>query len=407
MAAQDENAPELPGLNQEAELSEDDWFAKRIEISELFSSTHPVREVELFNGRTSQIRSVMHAIFQAGQHAIVYGDRGVGKTSLVNAVSSKVFANSKYTRFFSVQCYDGDDYVRIWERALKRHQWADGTYAFDDIDDAINPDSLFDVISRFNPNNRPVFIFDEFDRIEDSETKLRMAETIKLLSDRSEDATIVIVGVGRTIRDLLAGHESVARALKQIEMPRMSAEECHEVVNVRLSRVGMTIDSATLKTIVWLARGMPGFVHLLGMYAALEAVEHKSLHIGQSEFRKSLETCLEEVAESTRQAYARAVQSARPNNLLQQTLLACAMASADEFGRFMAASVREPLSRILRKERDIPDFSRHIATFCDPQRGPILEKDGGHKNYRYRFVDPMMQSYVITRGLKEKLLTYG
>lgn len=371
---------------------------------ELFSPTHPVRETDLFAGRSDQMRRIMSAIMQAGQHAIVYGDRGVGKTSLINTVSGRIYKNATLTRIFPIQCYDGDDYAAIWERVFKEHRWLNGDHAFDDIDDTLTPDSLFDTLKKFGGTQRPVFIFDEFDRISDEETKIKMAETIKLFSDRSDAATIVIVGVGRTIQELLEGHESVNRALKQIEMPRMSADECRDIINARLPRVGMSIDPAYLQTIVWLGRGMPGFVHLLGMNAALAAIRRQSLEIGSFDFGHSLQYCLEEVAESTRTAYANAVRSAQPNNLLQQSLLACAIATSDEFGAFTASSVRTPLSKILAKERDIPYFSRHLAMFCEPTRGPVLRKEGSHKNYRYRFIDPMMQSYVITKGMKDGLL---
>jgi hypothetical protein len=151
---------------------------------------------------------------------------------------------------------------------------------------------------------------------------------------------------------------------------------------------------------------MPGYVHILGMHAALEAVNKKSLHIDHPAFQRALRSGLEELSESTRRTYARATQSPQPNNLFQQTLLACATAGADEFGTFEAAALKRPLSEILRRDRDIPDYNRHLKAFCTDDRGPILEQVGTHKNYRYRFLDPMMQSYVIIRGLSDGLLRW-
>src|SRR6185437_5238789 len=57
--------------------SQPDWFKKRMEIANLFSPTQPVREADLFVGRTHQIQQVTEGILQAGQHAVVYGERGV------------------------------------------------------------------------------------------------------------------------------------------------------------------------------------------------------------------------------------------------------------------------------------------------------------------------------------------
>jgi hypothetical protein len=400
----------LPGFQPPdgASGAEDFWFSKWVEISELFSPTAPVRESDLFAGRGDQIHQLVEAMFQAGQHAVIYGDRGVGKTSLVNVVLQKIFGRSKGMRFLQTQCYSGDDFVKIWERVFKEHQWSDGEYAFDDIDDTLDSDQLLGLTRRFNPNNKPVFIFDEFDRVTDQSTKLQMAETIKLFSDRSSMATIVLVGVGRTISELLIEHESVKRALKQVEMPRMSPGEIREIISIRIGRLGMEIEEPTLENMTSLARGMPAYAHLLGMYSAkAAAMGRRSLRIEAQDLWACLDECLSEAGESTRQAYAQAIRSPQPNNLLAQTLLACAIANQDQFGSFTAASLKAPLSELLHRERSIPDYARHLKDFCSHNRGFILEKEGNHKNYRYRFTDPMMQSFVIMKGLKDGLLPIG
>ena len=54
-------------------------------IHEAFSPSAPIdKQRSLFAGRTRQIDRLLGAIFQRGQHAIIFGERGVGKTSLAN-----------------------------------------------------------------------------------------------------------------------------------------------------------------------------------------------------------------------------------------------------------------------------------------------------------------------------------
>lgn len=76
----------LPGFEpnepKPAPKTDQDWFAKRFEISQLFSPTEPVREADLFVGRTDHIKRVTEGIMQGGQHVVVYGERGVGKLRL-------------------------------------------------------------------------------------------------------------------------------------------------------------------------------------------------------------------------------------------------------------------------------------------------------------------------------------
>jgi len=60
----------LPGFEPTPVLpqTDADWYAKWIEVSELFSPSAPVRESDLFVGRQTQIARITEGIFQAGQH---------------------------------------------------------------------------------------------------------------------------------------------------------------------------------------------------------------------------------------------------------------------------------------------------------------------------------------------------
>ena len=53
-----------------------------IKVGDVFRPSAPVDEKALFAGREEQVRRVIDAIFQRGQHVMIYGERGVGKTSL-------------------------------------------------------------------------------------------------------------------------------------------------------------------------------------------------------------------------------------------------------------------------------------------------------------------------------------
>ena len=56
-------------------------------VGEVFTPGAPVDRFALFAGRTPQIMSVVDAINQRGQHVVLYGERGVGKTSLANILA--------------------------------------------------------------------------------------------------------------------------------------------------------------------------------------------------------------------------------------------------------------------------------------------------------------------------------
>src|SRR4051812_9410906 len=56
-------------------------------LAATFTPAAPVSDYDVFAGRIMQITEVLSAIYQKGQHAIIYGERGVGKTSLANVLT--------------------------------------------------------------------------------------------------------------------------------------------------------------------------------------------------------------------------------------------------------------------------------------------------------------------------------
>jgi ABC-type transport system involved in cytochrome bd biosynthesis fused ATPase/permease subunit len=61
-----------------------------------FTPHAPVNEPAVFRGRLPQIRSSIDAITTPGLHVVLYGERGVGKTSLAS-VLTKILANIQAT----------------------------------------------------------------------------------------------------------------------------------------------------------------------------------------------------------------------------------------------------------------------------------------------------------------------
>ncbi len=53
-----------------------------IQAGKVFQPRAPVTTRELFAGRWSQLTTVTDAVGQTGLHVIIYGERGVGKSSL-------------------------------------------------------------------------------------------------------------------------------------------------------------------------------------------------------------------------------------------------------------------------------------------------------------------------------------
>lgn len=390
------------------------WAILRAEVTEAFSPGAPVQEVDLFSGRAPQIASLQDAVTQRGRHCIVFGERGVGKTSLANVLPLVMHRPNKELIYVRVNCDPTDTFVTLWKKVFKRMTYVVSTSEgavskriSGDFGNELSPDDVQLVLSEFSSNHIPIIVLDEFDRLHDKTTVHLVADTIKALSDYSVNATVIVVGVAEDVSSLIKGHESITRCLIQIRMPRMSTEEMKQLVLSRYHRCGIQTDSDAVWKIIFLSRGLPYYTHLLAMHAARYAIAKKKVVVTHQDVDKALEDAITELDQSIKEKYVMAVRSQRAEDTLYApVLLACAFASTDELGRFQQSAVTVPLNKIVPgKSYQASTFALHMNAFTEGDRGNVLQRFGTARNYRYRFADPMMQPYVILKGLQEGRLT--
>src|SRR4029077_15132162 len=373
----------------------------------------PVNEKELFAGRMEQIRRTVDAINTRGQHVVIFGERGVGKTSLGNVLSSKLTAPGSVVLAPRINCDTTDDFASLWRKIFsqveliqqKRAVGFQGkaspvfVVASEGLPKKITPEDVRKVLSRLSDNNIVFAIFDEFDRLEDQKARRTMADTIKLLSDHDIRATVIVIGVADTVDDLIAEHQSIERALVQIQMPRMSLSELNEILNKGTARLGMKIVDAVKNEISMLSQGLPHYAPLLGLHASRQALDSHVMEIGIDHVKDAIASAVRDTQQSLQSDYRKATTSPQKDNIYAQFLLACALAMPDDFGYFAAASVRGPLSGVMGKNYEIPSFAKHLNDFCQTGRGAVLKKSGVKHKFRYRFSNPLMQPLIIMKGL--------
>ena len=404
-------------MSQRPDEDEDDRGSS-LRLGAAFSPAAPVNEATLFAGRQQQLHEASDAVNQRGMHAVLFGERGVGKTSLANVLPEFLGLSGLSGLGVSrVNCDSLDTYASLWHKALRELQVAIqipmaglGTSSRTDhttLDNLLaaepSPEDMRYGLQRLG--TRVLFVIDEFDRIQDPEISRLMADTIKALSDHSVNATVVIVGVADTVDGLLSEHLSIDRCLIQIQMPRMSPDELSDILDRGFSQVDMGIDEAAAGFITYLSHGLPHYTHLLGLLSGRAALKNGRRHVRLEDATEAIAAAVHQAQRSLMVAYDTATASLRPESLLKQVLLACAMAPVDELGYFAASDVRGPLSMIMGRQYDSPAFARHLSQFCDKSRGAILQRTGRRYHYRYRFSDPLIQPYVLISGFHQGLIT--
>jgi len=211
----------------------------------------------------------------------------------------------------------------------------------------------------------------------------------------------VLVGVADSIDDLISEHRSIDRALIQIQMQRMSKQELIEIIDKGIARCPeLTINDEVKMRIADYSQGLPSYTHLLAKEVALQAVKLDRLYATMDDLHLAVKEAADAQLETNLSSYRTAVSAPRGKNF-KPVLLACALAPKDDHGFFYAKDILTPLRLITGKNYEIPAFAKHLKSFCEAYRGPILQRRGKP----YRFIRPIMEPYVILRGLADGLIS--
>src|SRR5947209_17733434 len=91
----------------------------RFEAGQVFSPAAPIDAWDLFAGRARQMQTLLDVVSQRGQHAVVFGERGVGKTSLVNVLPEFV-QDALPVLAPCCNCDSTDTYATVWRKLFRR-----------------------------------------------------------------------------------------------------------------------------------------------------------------------------------------------------------------------------------------------------------------------------------------------
>jgi hypothetical protein len=163
---------------------------------------------------------------------------------------------------------------------------------------------------------------------------------------------------------------------------------------------GMDVELDALERITSLSQGLPHYTHLLAQQAAQAAIGRGSRLIVADDVEDAVSRAIDRAQRTVVNSYHQATTSPRTTQY-PQVLLASASAQGDELGYFAPTDVRAPLSAIMGRPMEIPQFSRHLHALSEPDRGAVLQKRGPERRFRFRFRNPLLQPFVIMHGLHD------
>ncbi|MBI5170800.1 MAG: ATP-binding protein [Candidatus Eisenbacteria bacterium] len=377
----------------------------RLRVDELLAPSAPVSRRDLFAGRHKPIESFLLALEEPGTTLVVFGEPGTGKSSLV--AMAPEFAATALT-IVRVTAEGGDTFPMLWRKVADQVRTsvlrAERGLAGSPFQGRMLSDagiltggnmSVAQAVAlvRSMSEAQPVLVaFDAFERT-DVEARAWMAQVVTQIAAIGPRATLVIAGSANSAGELVPSMEGVM----PLHLTRMSNEECLETVLRALRVTGLTADDSVVERIAMLSCGLPGAVQELTRHTAVAAITEGVTHLTSAHLTAGVRDALEAAGGEIVHAYEQSIIRAR-RGIYPEILLACALSPRDSQGTFAVADVNATLQRIVNRE--VRGLTNQIAALTEEGRGAVLAKEGAAKLARYHFVEPMLEPYILLRGLE-------
>lgn len=278
----------------------------RMRLREAFTPSQPISDTRKFAGRKDLLRTLIRSIEDQQLHVVLYGDRGIGKTSLLH-VLEELSRKARYiVRYTS--CGEGSDFSEVF-RAIAADIPLLFHADYDPTADAIEQGgtlskllptgtlSVSQVSEMFSKvsGTRVLIILDEFDRTDFEKFRRPVAELIKNLSDRSIRVQLVIAGVASNLTELIAHIPSIRRNIIGLPLPIMEKNEVRELIKIGEAVSGLKFTNEALENITMVASGSPYLASLLGQHAGLIAAERGAVEVAADDVSSAVDRTLYEV----------------------------------------------------------------------------------------------------------------
>ncbi len=373
---------------------------------EAFTPRRPKKWRRLFAGRRQALGRMIAAIEEERAHVIIFGPRGIGKTSMANVLAES--ASDVGYQVLKYPCSSDSTFGDIFRGLLARlpADFMDrtaranlaGAESFEQLlpKDDFGPSELTRALTHLEFVHA-IFIIDEFDRITCEQTKKLLAESVKNLSDAEANVTIVILGIAQSVEELVGKHPSIQRHMIDIHLPLLEPSEIHHIIQIGERAANIRFDDATRDMIVSFSKGLPHFAQMLCLYTGQAALSRNSASVEIADFRVALKRYMAGVDPLVKVSYDLATQG-DSNQFMSDVMFCAASARFDEYGSFTAKDA----SKIMVNDQGhrILELTLHKALSAlgtEKYHGLIEKRRVPSGTIRYFFVNQTMRQYIILR----------
>jgi len=207
-----------------------------------------------------------------------------------------------------------------------------------------------------------VVVVDEFDRIGDDTDRALFGDLVKQIGDRNVPVKLIFCGVGRSLDDLLAGHESCFRYLEGVELERLGISPSIEIIGAAAKALNVGVDDGYRYRIAQVSDGFPHFVHLIGQRLFLNYFTDDNDNGGEirsTHFEQAISQATAGVEPHLRNVYEKATEK---------------YSGSEDYELVLWAAASHP--DLKRKASDIYDSYCEI---CNRLNKPSLERQSSYR----------------------------
>jgi len=278
----------------------------RFHLRNAFTPAQPVLSHRMFAGRTEVLKTLIRSIEDQRLHVVLYGDRGIGKTSLLH-ILAQLARDARYiVRYASCgEETEFSDMMRAIAKDIPLLYHVDFAPTSSEIESGrsladllpegtLTVPQLSDLFAKVS-NTRVLIILDEFDRAHSHAFRRSIAELIKNLSDRSSRVQLVIAGVAANLTELIEHIPSIRRNILGLQVPNMANNEIEELIHNGEKICGLTFDRDAIAFISAVAYGSPYIASLLSQHAGLSAVDRGASTVEKADVSDAINHAVAEI----------------------------------------------------------------------------------------------------------------
>jgi hypothetical protein len=300
-----------------AGYTEDDF---RTALPRYFTPAQPISRPDHLHGRHAKLKAIDRALSSPGKHVFIYGDRGIGKTSLARTAVQIHQGDHDYIPL--VVCENNSDFYQLIDSVrrqlgIQRNVNQSVNASLLDTPGFTNSGlalptmrSINDAIEALRavapPDGPPaVVIVDEFDQLQDDKDKKAFADLIKQLSDQNINLRLMLCGIGRSLEELIGIHLSTDRYLATVPLDQIPHDARWKILEAACDHFGVTIDRDSMIRIGQISDGFPYYVHLIGekIFWEMEDDPSEVKEMTLAHYQSGITAAIEESQTSLRQAY--------------------------------------------------------------------------------------------------------